>query len=220
MSGRRKCRFVTHEGYLSYQFALGNQMSAVERIIKDDSAPYEVHFLEHQHVVTLGRAVEAGHLLYSKDRMIAEGFEWVEVSRGGSITYHGPGQLVVYLHLNLKELDLSLTRYLRDLEQWVIDAMSVLGVDAGRVAGKTGVWVPEGKICAMGVAAKRYTSYHGLGFNFDVDLDRFKWFIPCGLSEPVASLSPILKRKVEKTEVITAMKTTMPPWLSELPLQE
>ena len=220
MSGDRKCRFVTHEGCLSYQSALENQMSAVERIIKDEGAPYEVHFLEHQHVVTLGRAVEAEHLLHPKERMIAEGFEWVEVSRGGSITYHGPGQLVVYLHLDLKELGLSLTRYLRDLEQWVIDALSVFGVDAARESGKTGVWVPEGKLCAMGVAAKRYVSYHGLGLNFDVDLDRFKWFVPCGLVEPVASLSPILKRTVSRAEVIAAMKSTMPAWLSELPLDD
>lgn len=220
MGDKRKCRFVTHEGLISYQLALDDQLSAVDRIIAGDEAPWEVHFLEHGHVVTLGRAVEDQHLLYPKERVVAEGFEWVEVSRGGSITYHGPGQMVVYIHVDLKALGLSLTRYLRDLEQWVIDALRVFGVDAGRLSGKTGVWVPEGKICAMGVAAKRYVSYHGLGLNFDVDLARFKWFVPCGLTEPVASLSPILKRTVQKGEVVAAMKRTMPDWLGELPLDD
>ena len=89
----------------------------------------------------MGRAVEDEHLIVPKAQLESKGVDWVEVSRGGSVTYHGPGQLIAYVHVHLKELNLGLTTFLRDLEQWVIDALADFNVDAGRVKGKTGVWV-------------------------------------------------------------------------------
>jgi lipoate-protein ligase B len=212
----RQLQLIEHPNLVPYQVGLDRQLERVKAIFENPEIPFELHVLEHEHVLTLGRAVEQEHLLFSKEELMSKGFDWVEVSRGGSITYHGPGQLVVYLHVHLKELGLSLTGYLRDLEQWVIDALAHFDVDAGRVQGKTGVWVSSGKICAMGIAAKRYVTYHGIGLNFDVDLDRFQWFVPCGLQEPVASLSPLLGRTVTREEVVSALELSLPPWLARL----
>ena len=141
------------------------------------------------------------------------GVDWVEVSRGGSVTYHGLGQLIAYVHVHLKELNLESDHFTERLGAVGDRCFEDFNVDAGRVKGKTGVWVSSGKICAMGIAAKKFVSYHGIGLNFDVDLDCFKWIVPCGLQEPVASLSPLLGRSVHRSEVEQALTHHPPEWM-------
>lgn len=216
MNEQRALRVVRHPDLVPYDRGLAVQMERVSGILEDPQAPYELHFLEHRHVLTMGRTFEQSHLVMSKEQLNNKGVDVVEVSRGGSVTYHGPGQLVAYLHVHLKELGVSLTGYLRDLEQWVIDFLNGLNIDAGRQEGMTGVWTSEGKICAMGVAAKKYVSYHGIGLNFAVDLDCFRWIVPCGLTEPVASLDGLLPQAMARAEVESRLLQVLPPWLSGL----
>jgi lipoyl(octanoyl) transferase len=194
---------------------LAHQLERVGRILDDPSAPYELHFLEHRHVLTKGRTFEPEHLMMPTDALAEKGVDLVEVSRGGSVTYHGPGQLVAYVHVHLKELGLFLTQYLRDLEQWVIDYLQLLNVDADRRDGMTGVWTSSGKICAMGVAAKKYVTYHGIGLNFAVDLNCFDWIVPCGLTEPVASLNQLAPDSSTRAQVEAGLLTVLPPWLKD-----
>ena len=118
------------------------------------------------------------------------------------MTYHGPGQLVGYLHFHLKEIGVFLTQYLRDLEQWVIDALGEFDVDADRRRWDDRGVDSQGKICAMGVAAKKYVSYHGIGLNVNTEMDGFNWIVPCGLhGQPVASLDKILGKSVSRDEI-------------------
>ena len=112
-------------------------------------------------------------------------FPVVTIGRGGEATYHGPGQLVAYPILALPEGRRDLHRYLRDLEGAVIDAIGALGAEGRREEGKTGVWVGDRKICSIGVAVRRWVTWHGLALNVTTDLEAFQSFSPCGLSPEV-----------------------------------
>jgi lipoyl(octanoyl) transferase len=210
----RCLKVVSHPKPLAYGLALANQMSLVDGLLTNPQAPYELHFLEHRSVLTLGRCFEQQHLVLDRADLARRNIDVVEVSRGGSVTYHGPGQLVAYVHVHLKEIGIYLTHYLRDLEQWVIDVLGALNIDAGRREGMTGVWTSKGKICAMGVAAKKFVTYHGIGLNFAVDLQCFNWIVPCGLSEPVASLSLWENLNVSRGQVEGLLLKHLPAWLA------
>jgi lipoyl(octanoyl) transferase len=211
----RPLRIISHEGEVPYELGLARQLERVSSIIQDPLSPYELHFLEHRHVLTKGRTFESHHLVMSQDALVEKGVDILEVSRGGSVTYHGPGQLVVYVHVHLKEIGIFLTQYLRDLEQWVIDFLQSLNLDADRRDGMTGVWTSSGKICALGVAAKKFVTYHGIGLNFSVDLDCFNWIVPCGLSEPVASLNQLTTEPMTRAQVEAGLLSVLPSWLKD-----
>lgn len=201
---------------VDYSFALERQQSYVQAILENSDAPYVLNFLEHTPVLTTGRTYDPSHLLLSEEILEKKGVPIVEVSRGGSVTYHGPGQLTVYVHVHLKELELGLTSLMRDLEQWVIDALRKFDLLSGREEGKTGVWTDRGKVCAMGIAAKKFVTYHGIGLNVNVDPKAFEWIVPCGLTEPVASLDHILTPAPNRESVIHALMENLPPWLQGL----
>lgn len=129
---------------------------------------------EHERVVTLGRGSPRG-------AQGATELPVVEVERGGEATWHGPGQLVAYPILLLPETKRDLHRYLRDLEAVVIGVLADLGVEGERVEGKTGVWIGGLKVCSIGVAVRRWVTWHGLALNVDNDLADFRAFAPCGL---------------------------------------
>ena len=134
---------------------------------------------EHDPVVTVGRGTPAS------DLPAVPGAPVVEVERGGEATYHGPGQLVAYPILRLEEGRRDLHRYLRDLEEVVIGVLSEFDLEGERVEGKTGVWVAGRKICSVGVAVRRWVTYHGLALNLHTDLAAFGGFRPCGLDPGV-----------------------------------
>jgi lipoyl(octanoyl) transferase len=139
---------------------------------------------EHTPVYTIGKSGHDGNLLVSEDFLRSRGAELYHIDRGGDITFHGPGQVVVYPILDLERLGLGLRGYIEAMEQAVIDTLAELNIVAGRIPGKTGVWLSDGrgerKICAIGVRSSRYITMHGLALNVATDLKWFELINPCG----------------------------------------
>ena len=161
---------------------------------------------EHPHVITQGRNGKREHLLVSEHVLRQKGMEYYETSRGGDITYHGPGQIVGYPILNLGAIRRDVVWYVRTLEEAMIRATSEFGITAERVAGKTGIWVRAGnteeKLAAIGVHISRWVTSHGFAYNVSTDLRNFDLIVPCGIAEcRVTSLEKLLGRSVEEKEV-------------------
>ena len=161
---------------------------------------------EHPHVITQGRNGKREHLLASEHVLRQKGVEYYETSRGGDITYHGPGQIVGYPILNLGAIRRDVVWYLRMLEEAMIRATSEFGIAAERVAGKTGIWVKSGdteeKLAAIGVHISRWVTSHGFAYNVSTDLRYFDLIVPCGIADRKAtSLEKLLGRSVEQEEV-------------------
>lgn len=153
--------------------------------------------VEHEHVITLGKSGDSANLLASEARLAELGIDLHRTERGGDVTYHGPGQLVAYPIISLRERGISLRDYMRGLEQILIDTASQFGIDSERVTGRTGVWTPEGKIAAIGVAVKGGVSYHGIALNVCTDLSMFSHIVPCGIADAdVASLSSVSGNRI------------------------
>ena len=163
-------------------------------------------FCEHPHVITQGRNGKREHLLASESVLHQKGVEFFETSRGGDVTYHGPGQIVAYPILNLGAIRRDVVWYVRMLEEAMIRATAEFGIAAGRETGKTGVWVGEGKssekLAAIGVHISRWVTSHGLAYNVSTDLRNFDLIVPCGIADRKAtSLEKLLGRRVELEEV-------------------
>jgi lipoyl(octanoyl) transferase len=141
-----------------------------------------VLFLEHDPVITLGRGAKERHVLLSPEALAERGFEVHEVGRGGDVTYHGPGQLVVYPIIDLSPDRKDVRRYVRDLEETMIRIAADWDIDAGRVPGLNGAWVSETKIGAIGVRISRWVTMHGFALNVSTDLSHFRLIVPCGIS--------------------------------------
>ena len=171
---------------------------------------------QHPHVYTLGKSGKESHLLISQNELLAIKAEYFATNRGGDITYHGPGQLVIYPILDLDNFFTDIHKYLRFLEEAVIQTLAEFGIKAGRVDGLTGVWIGENssnprKICAMGVRASRWVTMHGLALNVNTDLNYFSNIIPCGISDKeVTSMQKELGYLVdiEKVEEIFLEKSS------------
>lgn len=148
----------------------------------DGTLPHDLLLLvEHDPVYTLGRGTRATSLPESADALRAHGAEVVEIERGGDVTWHGPGQLVGYPLLQLAQHREDLHWYLRTLEWALIDALAALGLEAGREAGKTGVWTRGRKIASLGIHVKQWVTLHGFALNVEPDLAWFGHIVPCGL---------------------------------------
>ena len=161
---------------------------------------------EHPHVITQGRNGKREHLLASEHVLQQKGIEYYETTRGGDITYHGPGQIVGYPILNLGAIRRDVVWYVRTLEEAMIQATAEFGIKAERVAGKTGIWVRVGnteeKLAAIGVHISRWVTSHGFAYNVSTDLRNFDLIVPCGIAECKAtSLEKLLRRSVEEKEV-------------------
>lgn len=159
-------------------------------------------FCEHPHVYTLGRSGKEDNLLVDEEFLCSKGVSLHRTERGGDITYHGPGQIVGYPILDLQRLGLGLRRYVEALEEAVIETTAEFGINAGRVPGKTGVWVRDKKICAIGVRASRGVVMHGFALNVSTDLRWFELVNPCGfVGGAVTSMEKETGRKIEIDEV-------------------
>ncbi len=147
-------------------------------------------FVEHPHVVTIGRNGKQHHVLASDDILARTGIDFHESDRGGDVTYHGPGQLVGYSILDLREWKRDVHAYFHCVEQCLIDALAALGVAAERInqRGYEGVWVGGAKLAAIGIHISRWITSHGFALNVDTDLNYFGYIVPCGLAKPVCSL--------------------------------
>ena len=143
-------------------------------------------FVEHDPVYTLGKSGDLSNLLVSEAELEHKGVEFFKTNRGGDITFHGPGQLVAYPILDLDHFFTDVHKYLRFLEEAVIQTLAYYAIEATRSSGETGVWIDVGtpfarKICAMGIRASRWVTMHGLALNVDTDLSFFELMIPCGI---------------------------------------
>lgn len=159
----------------------------------ENHIPDTVLLLEHTPVVTLGRRGRTEHLLATPDQLRASGVALHKAARGGDVTYHAPGQLILYPLLRLGALGADAHGYLHNLEEIALRTCADFGVPAFRVAGKSGAWTAAGKIAAIGFHLKRGITLHGMSFNVEIDLNGFDRIVPCGLvGDPVCSLQSIL----------------------------
>lgn len=184
------------------------RLIAAKRQAVPEAVPHVVLLVSHPHVYTLGKSGDAANLLLSEDALAARGATFHHVGRGGDITYHGPGQLVGYPILDLDRFFTDLGKYLRLLEETIIRTCADDGIAAGRIPGRTGVWVgpdaagPERKICAMGIRCSRWVTLHGFALNVNTDLTYFNHIVPCGIADRgVTSLAQELGRPVNEAEV-------------------
>jgi len=158
--------------------------------------------VEHEPVLTLGANFHESNLLLPRDEYAARGIEVVPTDRGGDVTYHGPGQLVAYPVFSLERRRRDLHRWLRDLEEVVIQTLAGYGVAGRRFPPHTGVWVEDLKMCAIGIKVRRWVSFHGLALNCDNELSPFDLIVPCGIEGyGVTSLSQRVGRRVSVDEV-------------------
>lgn len=200
-------------GLMPYREAWELQKKVQQRLIaqkkeRSGTSPMEkkwkdlLLFTEHPHVYTLGKSGNSAHLLTGLKELAKIDAEYVEIDRGGDITYHGPGQIVGYPILDLEEHFRDIHKYLRYLEEVVIRTCADYNLKAERSEGQTGVWVENEKICAMGIRCSRWVTMHGFAMNINTDLSYFNHIIPCGISDKnVTSLSK-LTGKIEKTEEV------------------
>ena len=169
-------------------------------------------FVEHNHVYTLGKSGDYANLLANEVQLKDLGIEFYKINRGGDITYHGPGQLVGYPIIDLDEHFTDIHRYLRTLEDIIIDTLAEYGLKGDRSPGETGVWLDVGtpfarKICAMGVRASRWVTMHGWAFNVNTDLKYFQYIVPCGITDKaVTSLHIEVGRRIDEDEVKAHVK--------------
>jgi lipoyl(octanoyl) transferase len=162
-------------------------------------------FAEHPHVITMGRSARQEHLLVSQDRLERLGVALWETDRGGDITYHGPGQVVGYPIVDLREWKRDVVAYLRALEQVLIDAAGEFGITAERLPGCTGIWVGGAKLAALGVHVSRWVTSHGFALNVTTDLRYFGYIVPCGLAKPVTSIEQLLGGAPPRPAVLGAL---------------
>jgi len=160
-------------------------------------------FCEHPHVYTLGKSGSVDHLLLDEKTLAEKEIEYFKINRGGDITYHGPGQIVVYPIFDLEQFFTDVHRYVRSLEEVVIATLADFGINGTRIKGYTGVWIegqPNRKICAIGVHMSRWMTLHGLAFNINTDLNYFDYIVPCGINDAdktVTSMAAELGKMVE-----------------------
>ncbi len=166
------------------------QLALHERIARGNHPP-SLLLLEHDPVITLGRHANTANVYLPKAELERRGVEVHEIERGGDVTYHGPGQLVGYPLLHLKSMELTVAEYMRRLEDSLVWLLKDISVTATREAGFTGVWHETGKIAAIGIAVRRWVTYHGFALNVTTDLSYATLINPCGLSRPVTSIEKV-----------------------------
>jgi lipoyl(octanoyl) transferase len=182
----RPCEF-RDLGRMAYGEAYALQRELAEKR-KLGEIPDQLLIVEHPHVITMGRNGRQENMLASEEMLERAGVAYCPTDRGGDVTYHGPGQIVGYPILDLREWKRDVVAYVRSIEQVIINTLGEFSIEAGRVQGATGVWVGGAKVCAIGVHISRWVTSHGFALNVDTDLRYFQYIVPCGLSKPVTSL--------------------------------
>ena len=180
----------------------------------DVATVHHLLFVEHPPVYTLGKSGKMEHVLIDDELRSSKGIDFFKTNRGGDITYHGPGQIVGYPILDLELFYTDIGRYLRNIEEVIILTLAEYGIEAGRSAGETGVWIDpqipgrERKICAIGVRTSRWVTMHGFALNVNTDLSYFNFIVPCGINnKQVTSLEKELGKKMDIDEVKARLKS-------------
>jgi len=202
MREMRTCEF-RDLGRAGYAEALAIQKELVEQR-KQGLISDQFLIVEHPHVITLGRNGHRENLLASEEVLQRAGIEFYPSDRGGDITYHGPGQIVGYPILDLREWKRDVVAYVRAVELAIVDALADFDIHAGRLDGCTGVWVNGRKVAAIGVHISRWVTSHGFALNHTTDLNYFHYIVPCGLTKPVTSMEALGSR-AGRDEVVAAL---------------
>lgn len=185
-------------GLIDYDAAYRIQKESVARVLAGGAQT--IVLCEHPAVITLGRLAQEANIL---DREAIErlGIRVVPIDRGGDVTLHAPGQLVVYPILNLAQSSRDLRLYIRKLEQVAIDLLRSFGIVANRISGKTGVFVGLNKIVSMGIGVRKWVTFHGLGINVNTDLRLFDLIKPCGLDVRMNSMARLKGEALKMGEI-------------------
>lgn len=214
---------ISYREAWEYQQQLLNELVAVKRQNqereKEGKPGLPVHhyllFCEHPPVYTLGKSGSSDNLLLNEKSLSEKGVEFFKINRGGDITFHGPGQVVGYPIFDLDLFFTDVHRYVRYLEEAVIRTLAEYGLEGMRIKEYTGVWLqasgwlPQRKICAIGVHLSRWVTMHGFAFNVNTDLSYFQHIIPCGIDEQdkgVTSLAAELGKQADMNEVKMKLK--------------
>ena len=188
-------------GFIDYKEAWDLQKSIFNKRLSGE-IPDTFFMLEHPHTYTLGKVAEKENLISNDDQLKELGISVYEIDRGGDITYHGPGQIVGYPIINLKDWKEDTHEYLRGLEEIMIQSCSHYGISSERNSKYTGVWIGNRKIAAIGIKVSRWITMHGFAFNVNTDLNYFGGIIPCGIKDKdVSSLQKELNRQLDIQEV-------------------
>lgn len=208
---------------LSYSDGLELQLKVYDLVLNDK---YDgvLLILEHKHVLSMGIRSNYDNLLVTKELLKEKDVELYETDRGGDITYHGPGQIVAYPIFKLKKLNLRLSDYMHNLEEVVIDTLSTHNLKAYQRKDYPGVWIDNTKICAIGVRARKYITYHGLAYNVITDKSYFNLINPCGITDfKVSSLEDFIDNtdiKKEKEQIIKSFTKVFGLDFNEMNLKE
>ena len=220
----RKTKFIQlglidYQKAWDYQVELFNSTLAIKSGNRDlpEGSQHETKnfliFCEHPHVFTLGKSGDEKNLLISKGDLPSIDATYYHINRGGDITYHGPGQIVGYPILDMENFFTDIHRYMRFMEEAVIQTLKDYDISAGRIPGLTGVWIDADdpgyarKICALGVKTSRWVTMHGFAFNVNTDLRYFDYIVPCGINDKaVTSMEKELGGKQNMAEVERILK--------------
>ncbi len=198
---------VEHLGLTPYADALEYQRAVAKARISGEIPDDVLLLVEHPPVVTLGRTSKERHLLASPAQLAARGIELFEVERGGDVTFHGPGQLVGYPIIDLKQHRRDLHWYLRTLESALIEALGEFGIPAERNVGFTGVWTQGRKIASIGVHARDWVTWHGFALNVSTDLTYFDTIVPCGID--AVTMTSIARETAGNTVDMTRVESAV-----------
>ena len=191
-----KC-YVLKLGILDYGKAYELQKRLLQEHLQGKGSNFLL-LLQHNPVITIGRSGSKGNILVSKSALTAAGIETYEIERGGDVTYHGPGQLTGYPIIDLRKSRKDVHWYLRQLEEVIIRVLAEYGIAGQRMEGYTGVWVGNEKVAAIGIAVRRWITYHGFALNVYPDMSHFDMITPCGITDKgVTSLEQLLGYKVD-----------------------
>ncbi len=197
--------YVLDLGLMDYQKAWDLQRDLWSRRVQGE-VPDLLLLVEHPHVITLGRRGNRSHLIAPKEVLESLGIPVYHVERGGDVTYHGPGQLVIYPIFDLKSYGYRLIQYVEQLEEVIIRTLKDFAIEGKRDSSARGVWVNGEKIASIGVAIKRWVSFHGLALNYETDLRYFELIHPCGLvGKKMTSMERILGEKIFRRDLMARL---------------
>ena len=193
--------YIIDLGLMGYEKAWELQRQLWSRRA-DGEIPDLLLILEHPHVITLGRRGHRDHLNVSPEVLETMKVPVFHVERGGDITYHGPGQIVAYPILDLKDYGYRFIRYVDQLEEVILRVLKDFGIEGGKDPSNRGVWANGDKIASIGVTIKRWVSFHGFALNYGTDLKYFDLMDPCGLvGKKMTSMTKILGREISREEL-------------------
>lgn len=188
-------------GLIDYQEAWNIQRNLFQKRL-DNNIKDTLLLLEHPHTYTLGKSTDKANLLLSDRELKEKNISVYDIDRGGDITYHGPGQIVGYSIIDLSKWEMDTHKYLRALEEVIIQTLLQFGVNAERNKDHTGVWVNDKKICAIGVKVSRWITMHGFALNLNTDMNLFKGIVPCGIDDKgVVSLKEVLDTNIDVEKI-------------------